>query len=604
MDYYSKYIKYKTKYLELKGGKLEYGLYGLYSWVNNNQNLRKNNNRFNEINYVHNLPLYKNEEGNLIDPKIINLQEYKDSDNIIIQHLRSKCTIVGDKITAYYPGVQSFEFVPYDGVVDEDIKKIRNLIDTTYFTDKINNIEPLRVTRWTTLNKLKKFRYRGYSNEISEKIINTYADKAEELLQNENNYKSDIEGITEIRQKALKLRSLRRCDQIHKYPDEIIEIDEKKIILENLIPDNNRQLLLSSVSTGRKYEKNPKIYKDPYTLANEKLGILSWNIIINKATMSCLMNHHDVLFPIRIILDMNPEKLFYDNLLQTKKLANYIIENNKYSNYMGFFLIRFIRDQDYDTLHSKTHKSKEQYYIFFIFKNENQFFDFPLFTYTLTNFRNNIVNWGTVIEKKTVLYYEILQLICMYLKKDVYFYLVSKSESKNESKSEIYKWIHTEDLEKVNFDNEIHILVSKHNIETIAEKLQIKNEGWSKKRKKRKKDYKYIEYDEIIEIKDDFGNITGTRTNSYELTECHFGYYDDPYDRFCIKLGDMSDEQQTFLGQNACINDINSSMYKLDKIRNIQPIGKNNVIDIEDIDKFDFRDNPIMYMDLKDILKI
>ena len=53
MDYYYKYSKYKTKYLELKGGKMEYGLYGFYSYYGDTLNLRTNNKRFNEINYVH-----------------------------------------------------------------------------------------------------------------------------------------------------------------------------------------------------------------------------------------------------------------------------------------------------------------------------------------------------------------------------------------------------------------------------------------------------------------------------------------------------------------------------------------------------------------------
>jgi hypothetical protein len=581
MDYNYKYLKYKNKYLELKGGKMEYGLYGLYSYFNNNPNLRTNNKRFNEINYIHNLPLYKDANNNLIDPKIIDPKKYKYRNNIIIKHLLSKYKIK-DNITEYYSGIKSFEFVPYDGVSLDDIDKIQKLIDTTYFTKELYKDENGNV-KWTELNKLKKFRYKGYSNEISEDIINSYADKAKELLENEASYKSDKANITEIRKKALELQRNRKCNYIYKYPNKSINSQDsyRRILLDELIEDNNMQLLLSNVKTGESYEKNnPKIYRDPFTLVNEKLGVLSWNMIINKATINCIMNHHEVLFPMRIILDMNPETLFYDNILQTARSSDNIVENNKYSNYMGFFLIKFERDIDDYTKYSIPHKSKEQYYIYFIFKNEIENFNFPLYTYTLTNFRNNIVNWGTVTEKKTVLFYEILQLICMYLNNNVHFYLVS-SENKSEKNKNIESWIYTEDLRHINFDNEIHILVSKDNIDTVAKKLE--KDIWFITNTK----YRHIEHD------------------GYKLIECHFGWYDDDVskDRFCIKLGDMNEDDKQKIKKNACINDINSDLYKLDKIRYIQPIGLNNITKPEDIINFDLNSNPIMDIELKKLIK-
>lgn len=590
-DYYYKYLKYKTKYLELKnqkGGKMEYGLYGFYSHYGKTLNLRTTNKRFNEINYVHNLPLYKDANGIIIDPKEINLSEYIKSDNIIIEHLKSK------RNSTYYEGIKSFKFVPYDGVSSDDSDKIQKLIDTTYFTDELDKDKDGNVY-WTTLNKFKRFRYRGYSNEISKEIIDSYAAKATELLTDENNYKSDNDDITKIRLKALELQRDRKCADIHKYPNKSLNIQDssyRQILLDKLIDDDNMQLLLSNVKTGESYEKNnPKIYRDPFTLVNEKLGVLSWNMIINKATINCIMNHHNILFPMRILLDMNPEKLLYDNILQTDRSSSYIIEKNKYSNYMGFFLIKFDNDKDKHTYDSRPHDSNEQYYIFFIFKNVIPNFDFPLYTYTLTNFRNNIVNWGTVTEKKTVLFYEILQLICMYLKKQVYFYLVS-SKNKSVHKSENYKniksWIHTEDLNNINFDNEIHILVSKNDINTVADKLKIDHENrWSKTNRSNTKIYRYIEYDD------------------YELIECHFGWYGDDLskDRFCIKLGDMNDYDKTNLEVNACIDDIDSYYYQLDKVRYAKTIGENNIIKTEDIKKFDLNDDPIMNLELNKILK-
>jgi hypothetical protein len=559
MDYYYKYLKYKTKYLDLKGGKMEYGLYGLYSYYGDTLNLRANK-RLNEINYVHDIPLSKDNP----------LSKDKKGDNIIINHLRSNCTIVDNNIIEYYPNIKSFEFVPYYESEEskkseekkQDNENIQKLIDTTYFTKELNKDANGNV-KWTELNKLKRFRNRGYSKEISEQIINAYADKAEELLKDKNNYKSDDLDITEKRKKTLELRTLRRCNKIHEHPDLIISTNSEKISLEEII--KYKQLLLSSLLTGIKYKNNPIIYKDPYTLVNEKLGILSWNLIINKATINCIMTHHNVLFPIRIILDMNPEILFYDNILTSEK----------YKNYMGFFLIRFENDSDEYTHNSKPHISREQYYVFFVFKNFNKNIDFPLWTYTLTNFRNNIVSWGDVTEKKTILYYEILQLMCMYLKKEVYFYLVSSNninENKSKNYNSIKSWIHSEDLKYINFDNEIHILVSKHKIDNVSTNI------WEKDK------YKYIDYDK------------------YQLFECHFGWYDDPTDRLCIKLGNMTIHKQNMLENDACINKIDSELYKLDKLRYIQQIGMNNVITDDEKDKFDLN-NPILELKLNEILK-
>ncbi len=197
-EYYNyKYKKYKTKYLDLKGGKMEYGLYGLYSYYGDTLNLRANK-RLNEINYVHDIPLSKDNKG----------------DNIIINHLRSNCTIVDNNIIEYYQGIKSFEFVPYYESEEkkQDNENIQKLIDTTYFTKELNK-DANRNVFWTELNKLKRFRNRGYSKEISEQIINAYADKAKELLKDKNNYKSDNEDITKLREKTLALRTLRRCNQ-------------------------------------------------------------------------------------------------------------------------------------------------------------------------------------------------------------------------------------------------------------------------------------------------------------------------------------------------------------------------------------------------------
>ena len=543
MDYYYKYLKYKKKYLDLKGGKMEYGLYGFYSYKGNDLNLReyiyKNKYSLKEKNYIHDLPLNKDKDQN--------------GDNIIIQHLRSKCRINDDNnIIEYYPNIKSFQFVPYDNISQDDNNKIQELIDSTYFTKQLN-IKDDKV-KWTTLNKLKKFRYRGYSDDISKKIINSYAAKANELLENklyeipDNSTVSGDSTFTDKRKDALNLTKQRTCENIHLNPNPNPNTNSNLIILNELIDKN--QLLLSNIETGDKYNNYNKIYRDPYLLHSEKLGALSWNMVINKATINCIMNNDTEIFPIRIVLNMQPDKLYYDNIKDTKK----------YENYMGFFLIRFENDFDALTTNSKPHDSKEQYYIFFVFKNDS-IFDFK--TYTLTNFRNNIVSWGNVTEKKTVLFYEIIQLMCMHKNDNVFFYLISNQKQNNNDL--IKSWIHNDHLKYLynflNFvyDNEIHILVSKYNINNVCQKLGLEEDKIQNRGK-----YQYIEY------------------NEYELTQCHFDWYDDN-EKFCIKFGNMNQLRKDNL--ELCISD--DKYFNFDKLRYIQPTAQTNTLSDDESRKFD-----------------
>ena len=535
MDYYYKYLKYKNKYLNLKGGKMMYGLYGIYSYKGEHLNLRKftdkNKYSLKEKNYIHDLPLNNDKNG----------------DNIIIQHLRDNCTIDdNNNITEYYPGIKSFQFVSYDiNISQDDNDKIKKLIDSTYFTEQLN-IKDNKV-KWTTLNKLKKFRYRGYSNDISEKIINSYAAKANELLVNKLYEIPNNSTLTTKRKDALNLTKQRICENIHLNPNPNPNPNPNQIILDEIIDKN--QLLLSNIETGNKYNNYNKIYRDPYLLHTEKLGALSWNMVINKATINCIMNNDTEIFPIRIVLNMQPDKLYYDNIMITKK----------YENYMGFFLIRFENDEDKYTKKSRPHDSKEQYYIFFVFKNDNKFFDFM--TYTLTNFRNNIVSWGNVTEKKAVLFYEIIQLMCMHKNNNVFFYLISNKKQKNDKL--IKSWIHKKhskylrDFLNFEHDNEIHILVSKYDINTVAIKLSKTILGRDK--------YQYIEYD-----------------NEYELIECHFDWYDDN-EQFCIKFGNMDQSKKDLL--ELCIDD--EKYFNLDKLRNIHPTSQTNTLSDDESQNFD-----------------
>jgi hypothetical protein len=282
---------------------------------------------------------------------------------------------------------------------------------------------------------------------------------------------------------------------------------------------------------------NPKISKDSYIYNSANLGYSGYNMMINKATINCIATHHDMIFPIRIILDMDPRTLFYDNIYERtflkfidkklkpifdKEVLNkllllvkdnkkidvrprksipddilnnyedeyieskineiniiniqnlhdinkliYMLIHKKYSNldillklllkllnnsnlilktdiikletdittlfnyifkiyfneeykYLGFWILKFKNNYTEDVIkendmsNSRPHKSREQYYVFFIFKNIPYKTLAPVFKYPIVNFRNNKIESGGVVELKKILYHEILQLLCSY----------------------------------------------------------------------------------------------------------------------------------------------------------------------------------------------
>lgn len=738
-EYYNyKYKKYKTKYLDLKGGKMEYnennnvtelgilkknyykpfGLYGLYGhitikdnnaktknilnervkykkFVNNNTDPRLPNN---EINYIHDLPIYENDD-------------IVFEDNIIIKHLLEHC-----KKGQYYSNIQSFEFVPYKKNIktDEEEKKISEFIKDTYFAKEMLNEN--NEVDWLTINKYKRNRYRGLDLQQSERYVKAYSEQAEKNLI-ELQYVTSDKILNEKRFDELLIQTKRSCKNLYKHYKNFSNGEQNvPVLLENeLIENKKKQYLLSDFSLGVKYANNPKLSKDAYISSTSKLGKSGYNIMINKATIGCIANYNDMLFPIRIILDMNPNIMFYDNIyekiylifidklnehftkdnlnkllsiinnnkkiiinnndndkkelnIQIKKLDtflsiinkkekinstdkekekinnilnkyinellnkefNFTISNleildiltllypdinddnnfinliniliikrynnleelykflnstysknilqqsiinlfnyifmiffNNYYQYVGFWLIKFKNNYEefeqignelkylYDPTNSKPHNSREQYYIFFVFR-DIQFEKMGIFfaTYPNVNFRNNKIDVSSVVELKKILYHEILQLLCLYYKKQIYFYIILKQQNYEELNCNLQNqylnnkmkyskcskvWL-SKESEKImkdnNFDienNEIHVLVSNKNINDICNKKQY--------RKQTINDINYIEVN-----------------NNYYLFECYFDYekLDNAFklDRFVIKLGNNKE-----IVNSTCFND-------------------------------------------------
>jgi hypothetical protein len=503
-------------------------LYGLYSFINDKPNDRKTNiipNDFRlgtkEFKYIHDLPNF-------------GIQ--------IINHLLSK-----KKDNIYYKDIKSYIFIPFDESLNNENNKIQQYINYSY-RKKISDLEKDDIELWTRINFNHRLTNRGYTFDLSEEIINNFSNNSKCIL---NKFKYNKEILDDKRFNELNKSSLRSCDNIHNIEGHINkDIPYTKILLEDeVIKQNEKQLLLSSMSRHDKYLNNNKILISPWIDYSARMGYMSWSIPINKASISCIINNNPIQFPIRLLLETHPNNLFYENRFDEFSKN----EDNSYK-YMGFFIIKYKLNESHNNpdmpeniddeckhlylyTNMKTHKSKEQYYVLFVFKNNKYINDYDPWGYHIVNFRLNIVAWGDVKEWSRYLSFEIRQLMCS----QVYFYMILKEnviddkecksqyEDYNEHKKCIKAWIHSKYynlLKNYSFDDDcIHILISKHKLTDNIYNLQYKNEK--------------IEYQDL--------------DNGYCLFKCYFTWNNDPIDRFLITFSSKEKYIPELCIKNKCI---------------------------------------------------
>jgi hypothetical protein len=410
---------------------MEEGLFGLYSWYGDKLNKRENKQNLPSD------PRYVKKEFNYITDLENEIK------NKILGHLRT-FTIEGK----LYSGIKSFEFKASKNSTVKDIEIVQEIINKTYFVDENQNKDG--TVDWLKLNILRRMKKRGYDEEVSKQYLDNYAKNSEEILKKNTNMNEKF--LNERQEKALRKQSTIKCNQIRDtllFPIEDFKEDfnkdnnkfkyKKSLLLENiLIPEGDKQMLLSSVSNNNNYKLNPKAIVGPW-ISDFDTGYMSWNMVINKATISCLLNpdhpSSDWLFPVRFILEKNPHDLFFENCFKR-------LNNTSETSYLGFFLIRYNLPKDeiipesveeeckhlYSFSGSKPHGSKEQYYVMFVFKNLNK--KFKPFEYFIVNFRCNIIPWGDTGELTKVLLSEIRQINCMYVNDKVKLYLLVKKKTR------------------------------------------------------------------------------------------------------------------------------------------------------------------------------
>jgi hypothetical protein len=420
---------------------MDEGLFGLYNWYEDKPNKRTKNKS-----YLPDNPRYVKKEFNYIT-------ELKN-ENIILGHLRS--FTIDRKL---YKNIKSFEFKEYRPInnpnnieIDNDKIAVQEIINKTYFVDENIDENIDGTVNWLKLNILRRMKKRGYDEEVSRKYVDEYSKKSQEILDKINSIDETLlneeqKKKLENRKKELTKQSQRKCDMFHNiqpytnddYPDNEINDHNKDILLEKiLIPNGESQMILSSNKVTSNYELNPKTIVNPW-VSRYNMGYISWNMIINKATISCLLNpEHESskwLFPARIILEKNPNDLFFENCFKE-------LNNEEKTKYLGFFLIRYNLPKDekippntneeckhlYSFSGSKPHQSKEQYYVMFVFKKLQA--DYKPHEYFIVNFRCNKIPWGDTGELTKILSSEIRQINCMYVNDKVKLYLLVKKKTR------------------------------------------------------------------------------------------------------------------------------------------------------------------------------
>lgn len=475
-----------------------------------------------------------------IDPQVNNKEfgvYVHDFFEEIPKHLNYQYNISG-KYGKHYGNINNLTFIPIDSLSEKEKNKVQSLINVCYsfYIDDSNT-----KISWSKLHALgREYMYSGYNSELSKTIMDLIAEEA-------NIIADKINDISDSKYNLLKIQSKRKCDNIHN----IHNIDKKedvshnynKIILEDyFINQNEKQLILGFGRNNdiQQYKNNPKIFNDPWLSRSSELGFYVWNIMINKATIKCILDNNPILFPIQIILSTNPNYLFYEQ-----------IEKSNNIKYIGYFIARINLDKLentqiidpecerlYDYTFNKIQDSKEQYFVIFIFKNEDKNIKYDIDRYILTDFRMQRIHWGDLTRSKRVLFIEIEQLMCSLLYEKTYFYLLSEYEtgemnniiqkcnSQNEEITNVINnkknnkdcfeaWLHSSTFKLLN-NNKIklkgqsyNIFVSKKKIEDIQKELENKIQCFLPVNK----DFKHLLITEKID------NDT---VKEYILFPCHF----------------------------------------------------------------------------------
>ena len=496
----------------------------------------------------------------------------------------------------HYGNVPNLTFVPIYDLEKEEKDEVQKLIDICYsfYIDETG-----KYASWAKIHALARgYMYSGYNSELSKNIVDLYAKKAEEELN--NNFFNKI--LNDEIKPILKQQSKRTCDNIHKIDTLLPNFNPnkgiKKLILEDYLykAGEEKQLLLGGIEIWE-YANNPIVLNNPWLFRWSQLGSLVWNIMINKASIKCILDNNSALFPVQIILATNPEYLFFEQVDISNKNKKEEIK------YIGYFIVRIKYEQNNDLQNDKNYKilynynldkgpedSKENYIILFVFKKiyyiyidetgeykpDEEKNKKLLITdkYILTDFRLQRVHWGNVTRSKRVLFIEIQQLMCSYFKETgqnkIYFYFLSEYEKgENEPINNICKTQHEQinniDNSKKNnnkcyeawLDDSINkilnnlqiklkcesynILISKEEINSLVNKLKERNNSDE------------ITFNGLSNEGFNYIDINLNNNKKYILFPCHFKWEKNGNIKFILKHGNLNLKDYLLKQEDDCL---------------------------------------------------
>lgn len=516
-----------------------------------------------------------------------------------------------EKLSYSYKKIPSLLFVSYNNNA-EDIRVVQNLINQSFYVNPVKDPQESHPSTKFQLNS--RLKRRGYSKEYAQEYINEHVKLAKEYQDKQQLTEAHprLRGqspASDIQKKDLSLLTKRTCDNVHGnvggYPKFIASESAPLLLQDILIEKDKKQLVFLNMPYDEPYKDIHNLIIEPFVNVQDYLGDYVWSLRYNKAITRCAVdNDDDMLFPLRFVLFRHLNHLFFDN--KTNFLKNH------YTEYIGFFLVRYnnkdpnmtdvlknigISDKDdcfnVFKFEIKLSESTEPYFVMFVFKNTDPTkANYPLWVrYMPINYKCNRVEWGDIGDARRTLYIELMQIMCMNIRNEAFFYVLLEKTNDEEKKlklkdiksycesvtneycvnasfeSKFYDLLIDNDILPFSIENntyvldgitqqknEVHLLVSKKKQEDMFKSFKTKNTPKTFKGV----NCNYIEFEH--------------KNKKYVLIPCHLDWKQDPNERLVICMDDMSQDNKKVydISNSFCIP--KDCSHKLDNRRRLHQI--------------------------------
>lgn len=253
---------------------------------------------------------------------------------------------------AHYPACKSLVFIPTkDGEAHRD--SVQGLIDASYLPPMTDDPcmasfvkrahEQGRVLPWRYLHYLRTLRATGYNVDLSQDFL----DEHNRLLWN-----------AELPDDAELANALYRdCAHVVDAPGRTTNAEAEPFILDNFLESRGQRTFLLGThdALNEGYRANKNLVLSPWLPIDERYGTFGWNLTINKASMQCFakeakQRNWDVPF----VVKLNHEPGYYQRI-DFFTNADGTAKPDSQSQYLGFFLVRYDRNDEGSELCNSEH---------------------------------------------------------------------------------------------------------------------------------------------------------------------------------------------------------------------------------------------------------